>query len=184
LNNINLSLTANNTYSQALYELSDEDGSLKQVEIEVSALLNLILNNLEFINLIKDPRNKQNEQLNAITAISEKFKLNNTFVKFLKFLISKRRLFYLEKILKDFLTICSAKRGEVIAKLFAARELSDTELENIKNNLKENFGTNLKLKFEYDPSLLGGLIVQVGSIMIDTSIKSRLKQIENNMIEA
>ena len=88
------------------------------------------------------------------------------------------------KILKDFLTICSTKRGEIIALLTAAKELSDSELSNIKESLKENFGSNLKLKFKYDPSLLGGLIVQVGSIMIDTSIKNKLQQIENKMIEA
>ena len=63
-------------------------------------------------------------------------------------------------------------------------DLSEEEIENIENSLKVNFGSNLKLKFSYDPNLLGGLIVQVGSIMIDTSLKSKLQQIENKMIEA
>lgn len=180
----NFSLSANNSYSQALYELANEDGFLDQVEKEVLAMINLLTNSSEFVNLTRDPRNTQSEQNSAINAICEKFKLNITFVKFLKFLILKRRLFYLDKILKDFLAICSAKRGEVNAKLIAAKELSNLELDKIKNSLKEHFGSNLKLKFVYDPTLLGGLIVQVGSIMIDTSLKSRLQQIENNMIEA
>ena len=80
--------------------------------------------------------------------------------------------------------ICSNNRGEIIAKLKAAKELSVSELENIKNNLKENFGSNLKLDFSHDPSLIGGLIIQVGSVMIDTSIRGKLQKIENNMIEA
>ena len=116
--------------------------------------------------------------------ICDKFKFEEIFVKFFKLLIKKRRLFFLEKILKDFITICSIQRGEVIAKLTSAKELSNSELENIKNSLKDNFGTNLKLKFNHDPSIIGGLIIQVGSIMIDTSIKNKLQQIENNMIGA
>ena len=92
--------------------------------------------------------------------------------------------YFLEKILKDFLLICSSKRGEIIAKLTSAKELNKNDLENITNSLKDNFGSNLKLKFNYDPSILGGLILQVGSIMIDTSIKNKLQQIENNMIGA
>ena len=180
----NLSVSANNSYSQALYELVEEEKTIEQVEKEVLSILKLISNNQEFINLIKDPRNTQKEQTDSINAICESFEINNTLSKFLIFLITKRRLFFLEKILKDFLIICSNNRGEIIAKLKAAKELSVSELENIKNNLKENFGSNLKLSFEYDPTILGGLIVQVGSIMIDTSIKSKLLQIKNNMIEA
>ena len=178
-----LSLTVDNSYSQALYELVEEDRSISQVEKEAGSLIKLLSESHDFVNLIRDPRNTQSDQTNAINAICVNFKFNNTFAKFLKFLISKRRLFYLEKILRDFLTICSVKRGEVVAKLIASKILSNSELDNIKNSLKENFGSNLKLKFVYDPSLIGGLIVQVGSIMIDTSIKNKLKQIENNMIE-
>ena len=178
------SLTVNNSYSQALFELVNEENTIDKVEKEVSSILKLISDCPEFVSLIKDPRNTQSEQTKAITAICENFNLNQTLTKFLNFLIFKRRLFFLEKILKDFLTICSTKRGEIIALLTAAKELSDSELSNIKESLKENFGSNLKLKFKYDPSLLGGLIVQIGSIMIDTSIKNKLQQIENKMIEA
>jgi ATP synthase, F1 delta subunit len=90
----------------------------------------------------------------------------------------------LEKILKDFLIISSNKKGEIIAKLKAAKQLNDEEINNIKKDLTENFGTNLKLNFEHDPSLIGGLIIQIGSVMIDTSIKSKLQQLETKMIEA
>lgn len=184
MTNNNLSITANNSYSQALYELVKDEKTIEQVENEVSSILKLISNNKEFINLIKDPRNTLKEQTDSINAICQNFKINITLSKFLIFLITKRRLFYLEKILRDFLVICSNNRGEIIVKLKAAKKISASELENIKNNLMENFGSNLKLSFEFDTSMLGGLVVQVGSIMIDTSIKSKLQQIENNMIEA
>ncbi len=184
MSNTSLSLSVNNSYSQALYELVDEEKVVDKVEQEANAFIKLISESQEFLNLIKDPRNTQSEQTDAISVICQSYKINETFTKFLKFLISKRRLFFLDKILKDFIVICSNKRGEIIAKLTAAKELSSSEIENIENSLKVNFGSNLKLKFSYDPSLLGGLIVQVGSIMIDTSLKSKLQQIENKMIEA
>ena len=93
-------------------------------------------------------------------------------------------MFYLDKILKDFNLICSKKRGEIIAKLTAAKKLNEDEIDKIKSELTRNFGSNVKLNYKYDPSLIGGLIIQVGSIMVDTSIKNKLQQIENRMIEA
>ncbi len=97
---------------------------------------------------------------------------------------SKRRFFYVEKILNDFLFICSNARGEIQAELSAAKNLNENEINNIKNELSSTFGSNIKLKHKYDPSLIGGLIIKVGSIMIDTSIKNKLQQIEKKMIEA
>jgi F-type H+-transporting ATPase subunit delta len=96
----------------------------------------------------------------------------------------KRRLFYVEKILKDFVTICSKNRGEISAKLTVAKELNKNEINKIKNDLSQNFGSDVKLNYNYDPDLIGGLIIQVESLMIDTSIKNKLQQIENKMIEA
>ena len=180
----NLSITVNNSYSQALYELAEDDKNLTKVEGEVSAMLKLIGENVDFKNLIKDPTNKKKDLLNVMTLISKKFDFTEIFSKFLNFLVNKTRLFYLEKILKDFLIITSNKKGEIIAKLKAAKPLNKIEIENIKKDLTENFGANLKLNFEHDPSLIGGIIIQIGSVMIDTSIKSKLKQIETKMIEA
>ena len=70
------------------------------------------------------------------------------------------------------------------AKLIAAKQLSDNEVNRIKDELSKDFTNKVKLDYKYDPSLIGGLIIQVGSLMIDTSIKSKLKQLENKMIEA
>jgi len=98
---------------------------------------------------------------------------------FLCFLVTKRRLFFIQKILKDFINTCSQKRGEVSAKLIAAKKLNENEVNKIKDELSKNFSTKVKLDYKYDPSLIGGLIIQVGSVMIDTSIQSKLKQLEN-----
>ena len=172
------------SYSQALYELALEEKNIDDVEKNVVLLLKLISQSENFNSLIKDPTNNQDDQINVINIVFEKFNLNNLLKKFLNFLIVKRRFFYIEKILKDFVIICSKNRGEIFAKLTVAKELNENQINKIKNDLSQNFGSEVKLKYNYDPDLIGGLIMQVESVMIDTSIKNKLQQIENKMIEA
>ena len=172
------------SYSQALYELATEEKNLNDVEEHVISLIKLISKSENFNLLIQDPTNKQEDQLNVINIIFEKFKLNTLLKNFLNFLIMKRRFFYVEKIFKYFVMICSKNRGEISAKLTVAKELNENEINKIKNDLSQNFGSDVKLNYNYDPDLIGGLIMQVESVMIDTSIKNKLQQIENKMIEA
>ena len=172
------------SYSQALYELAYEEKKLKDVEEHTISIIKLISQSKDFNSLIIDPTNKQEDQLNVINLIFEKFSLNGLLKKFLNFLVMKRRFFYVEKILKDFVMICSKNRGEISAKLTVAKELKENEINKIKDDLSKNFGSNVKLNYNYDPDLIGGLIMQVESVMIDTSIKNKLQQIENKMIEA
>ena len=172
------------SYSQALYELASEEKKLNDVEEHSISIIKLISKSEDFNSLIKDPTNKQEDQLKAINMIFEKFNLNSLLKKFLNFLVMKRRFFYVEKILKDFVTICSKNRGEISAKLIVAKKLNENEINKIKDELSKNFGSDVKLNYSYNPDLIAGLIMQVESIMIDTSIKNKLQQIENKMIEA
>ena len=176
--------TSAGRYSLALYELAEESNTIEQIEKHSLSIINLISKSEDFSSLVKDPTNKKEDQLKVILKISEKFNLNDLLTKFLSFLISKRRFFYLEKILKNFIETCSKKRGEIKAELIVAKDLSENEINNIKAELTKNFDSKIKLNYKNDPSLIGGLIVQVGSTMIDTSIKNKLQQIENKMIEA
>jgi len=171
-------------YSLALYELAEEANSIDEIEKNSLAIIKLISSSDDFNFIIKDPTNQKEDQLNVISKISENYKLNNLLTKFLSFLISKRRLFYVEKILKDFIETCSKKRGEIKAELTAAKKLTENEINSIKEDLTKSFSLKIKLNYKYDSSLIGGLIVQVGSTMVDTSIKNKLQQIENRMIEA
>ena len=124
--NKGFSLTSADRYSLALYELATENNNLKQVEEQSLSILNLISSSKDFFNLIKDPTNKIEDQLKAINTISNQFKFNELLKKFLGFLVSKRRFFYVEKILNDFLFICSNTRGEIHAELYAAKNLNES----------------------------------------------------------
>ena len=176
--------TSADRYSLALYELAEKANVLNEIEEQSSSIIKLISISDDFNSLIKNPTNKKEDQLKAILEITNIHKMNSLLIKFLSFLISKRRFFYVEKILKNFIETCSTKRGEIKAELTAAKELTVNEIKSIKNDLTENFGSKIKLNYKYDSSLIGGLIIQVGSTMVDTSIKNKLKQIENKMIEA
>ena len=182
--NKDFSGTSVSRYSLALFELAEESNSTKEIEDQSFALINLISKSKDLNYFIKNPTNTKEDQQRTIVKISEKFKLNQLLTKFLCFLISKRRFFYVEKILKDFTETCSKKRGEIKAELVAAKEMSENEINRIKEDLTKSFDSKIKLNFKNDPSLIGGLIIQVGSTMIDTSIRNKLQKIENKMIEA
>ena len=182
--NKGFSITSADRYSLALYELASENNVLSQVEDQALSILNLISSSRDFSNLIKDPTNSQDNLLKAINSFSNDNKLENLLKSFLSFLITKRRFFYVEQILKSFIEICSQKRGELKAELKSAKELSDDEISKITDELKKNFSSKIRLNYKYDESLIGGLVLQVGSTMVDTSIKNKLQQIENKMVEA
>ena len=182
--NKGFSITSAGRYSLALYELAREGDCLEQVEDQSSSILNLISSNQDFANLIKDPTSNQDDLLNVINNISEDNKFETLLKNFLSFLITKRRFFYVEKILKNFIEICSKKRGELKAELKSAKKLTSDEITKITDELTQNFSSKIKLNYKHDESLIGGLVVQVGSTMVDTSIKNKLQQIENRMIEA
>jgi F-type H+-transporting ATPase subunit delta len=182
--NKGFSETSAGRYSLALYELATEANILSEIEVHSASIIDLIILSEDFKSLIKDPTNSKQDQLNALNNISEQYKLNKLLTKFLSFLISKRRFFYVDKILKSFVETCSVKRGELKAELTSAKNLTEIEVNSIKNELTKNFSSKIKLNYKHDASLIGGLIVQVGSTMVDTSIKNKLQQIENRMIEA
>ena len=176
--------TSANRYSLALYELASESNSLSKIEENSHALLKLISNSKDFNELIKDPTISRDILNHVIKSISDNFSLEVLFKNFLSFLISKRRFFYVQQILKNFNEICSEKRGELKAEIKSAKNLTQQEIDKITQELSNNFKSEIKLNYTHDQSLIGGLVVQIGSTMIDTSIKKKLQQLETRMIEA
>lgn len=181
--NKGFSNTSSSRYSLALYELANETNLLLKIEEQSSKILKLIQSSIDFSNLIKNPTSIQQELLNVINKISEQYKFENLLKNFLSLLITKKRFFYLEQILKSFIEICSQKRGELKAELRSAKNLSNEEITKITDDLSKNFSSKIKLNYKQDKSLIGGLVIQVGSTMVDTSIKNKLQQIQNKMME-
>ena len=182
--NKGFSNTSANRYSLALYELAEESNLLSKIETNSVSILNLIGISVDFNNLIKDPTVSRNELINAINKIFDYLEIENLLKNFTNFLVIKRRFFFIEQILNNFIEICSEKRGELKTEIRSAKKLSNDEINNIKDELSKHFTSKIKLDYKYDESLIGGLIVQVGSTMIDTSIKNKLQQIENKMMMA
>ena len=180
----NITVSSNNSYAQALFELASEHYVILEIEEQASAILELIKKSPEFNDLIKNPTTKIEDLTKVMESLADKYNFNGLLKRYISFLIHKRRFFYIEKIFNDYLEVCSKSRGEIKAELYAAKNLQEKEIENLKKELANYFGSNIKLNYKYDPSLIGGLVMKVGSTMIDTSIRNKLQQIEKKMIEA
>ena len=171
------------SYALALYEIAVENSDLNQVEDEMKSLSRLLSESSDFKDMILSPTISIEDKQNIILKISTNNNFSETLKKFLSFITAKNRLFFLNKIIESFLTLVSKSKGELKAKLISSKKLNNEEKEKIQNELSQNFKSQLNLDYEYDPNLIAGLIIQVGSVMIDTSIKTKLKKLEKNMIE-
>jgi len=170
------------SYAVALYELAKEDSQLDKVEEGIKSLNKLLSDSNDFREMITSPIVSKEEKRNVIFEIADRNNFSKTLKKFLGFLAMKNRLFFLSKIIESFLNFLSINKGELKAKLFSSKKLTEKELEKIKNELSENFKSSIRIDYKYEPNLIGGLVIQVGSIMVDSSIKNKLKQLEKNMI--
>ena len=172
------------SYAIALYELSKENSELDSVENGMKSLDELINQSSDFKEMILSPTISKEDKRNVIFAIADKNNFSKILKKFLGYITIKNRLFFLKKIIKSFLNLVSKNKGELKAKLISPKKLSVEEQKKIQSELSKDFKSQLKINYEYDPDLIAGLIIQIGSVMIDTSIKTKLKKLERNMIEA
>ena len=172
------------SYALALYELAKENSELNKVEDGINGIKALLSKSSDFKEMISSPTVGKEEKKKVIFEIADQYNFSQTLKNFLGFITIKNRLFFLGRIIDSFLNIASINKGELKAKLVSSKQLSKKELENIQNELSKDFKSSIKVDYKYDPDLIAGLIIQVGSVMVDTSIKSKLKQLEKNMVEA
>ena len=181
--NKSFSIETSERYSRALFEVSQESNDLDKVERDIQNFKLIYDTNSEVRNFIKDPSQIITEQNKLVNLISDKLNFSKNVQKFLLLLIEKRRIFFVNKIIENFLRLCSQKRGEIKASLISSKELSQTELNDISTDLSKSMGSTLKFDYKVDKELIGGLKLQLGSIMIDTSIRNKLKKYEQAMLE-
>jgi F-type H+-transporting ATPase subunit delta len=173
-----------NRYSLALYELAKENSELSIVENDINEILKVYNANEELKNFITNPTQSQSNQLLVLNKIAVEMNLSKIVKNFLSILVIKRRIFFLNTIFKNFLSLTSKKRGELNVSLISSKNLTNDELKSLNSEISKVLGAVIALDFKIDENLIGGLKMQIGSLMVDTSIKNKLKKYEQIMLEA
>ena len=181
--NKSFSTETSERYSRALYEVGQESNELEKIEVDVKNFQTLYGNNSEIKNFMQNPTHVIEIQNKVLDILSEKLGFTKNLKNFFLLLVKKKRIFFVKKILDSFLKLCSKNRGEIKASLISSKELSSSELENISEELSSSIGSTVKFEYKVDHDLIGGLKLQLGSFMIDTSIKNKLKKYQQRMLE-
>jgi F-type H+-transporting ATPase subunit delta len=181
--NKSFSTETSERYSRALYEVSSESGEIEKNEMDVKNFQSLFENSILIRNFTQNPTHTIEIQNKAFDVLSKKLNFSKNLKNFFLLLAKKKRLFFVKKILENFLKLCLKKRGEIKASLISSKELSPMELEKIGKELSSFIGSTIKFDYKVDKDLIGGLKLQLGSFMVDTSIKNKLKKYEQRMLE-
>ena len=178
-----ISLSIAGRYAQALFELAKEDGALMALESDADALGAVLTESPELAAMIASPVVNRDEQSAAMAAVAAQMGLSTLTQNTLALMAQKRRLFILPQLVQDLKARIAAEKGEVTAEVTSATVLTAGQRDALVATLKANFGKDIKLNTAVDESLIGGLIVKLGSSMIDTSVKAKLAALQNAMKE-
>ncbi len=170
-------------YATAVFELAKDGNQLAALESDIDTLDATINDSADFRDLIHSPVYTRDAQGAAIAALADKMGLSDTVANTLKLMATKRRLFVLPQLVTALRELIADEKGEVTAEVRAATALSADQEKNLAETLKSSVGKDVKMNVTVDESLIGGLIVKVGSKMIDTSIRSKLMSLQNTMKE-
>ena len=168
-------------YASALYDLANEQGFVAAVESDLDKLSAAITESADLAALIRNPMVSRGAAAKAIAGVASLLGLSPLTAKFLGVLAGNRRLSALPDVVRAFATIAAAARGEVTAEVTTAHPLDDAQLTALADKLKAREGRSIKLKTTVDPEILGGLVVRIGSQMIDSSIRTRLNSLAQAM---
>lgn len=171
-------------YAQALFELAQETGATDLVAADLGAFGALLAESADLRRFVKSPVFSAEEQVKALSAILDKAGITSVAANFLKLVASKRRLFAIGDMIRDFGTLNDAARGVVRAAVTVAEPLKDAHVEALKSALAElSGGKEVAIAVEVDPAIIGGLIVQLGSRMVDGSLRTKLNSLRTRMKE-
>ena len=170
-------------YATAVFELAKDEKALKALEGDVDALDAALSGSADLRDVITSPLYSREDQARAIAAIAAKMKLSTLVANTLALMASKRRLFVVPHMIASLRDMISAEKGEVTAEVTSAVKLSAAQAKELAATLKARVGKDVKLKTAVDETLIGGLVVKLGSTMIDTSVKAKLAALQNAMKE-
>ncbi|MEM7471990.1 MAG: F0F1 ATP synthase subunit delta [Pseudomonadota bacterium] len=171
-------------YATAVFDLANEGKKLPALEKDIDALEAALAESADFRSLIASPLYTRAETGDAIAAIAKTMKLSPTVANTLSLMAAKRRLFVLPQLVSELRARLADIKGEVTADVTAAKALTKAQQDKLAKTLKATVGKDVKINMAVDETLIGGLVVKVGSKMIDTSIRSKLAALQNSMKEA
>lgn len=170
-------------YATALFELAKGSGKLEDVAKDLDEFDKMLTESDDLRRLVSSPIFSAVEQQSAIDKIMKKAGASDLVANFFSLIAKNRRLSAITDMTRAFRALHSREKGEVEAEVISARALSDAQIEQLKSTLKSVVGQDVELRTDVDPSLLGGLVVKVGSRMIDSSLETKLNNLETTMKE-
>jgi F-type H+-transporting ATPase subunit delta len=171
-------------YATALFELALEEKALDKVKADLDAFDTLVADNSDLERMVRSPVFGADEQLKALSAILDKAGIKGIAANFLRVVTTNRRLFAARDIIRGFRALVAKHKGEVSADVTVAEKLSDKNLAALKGALNQVTGKDVDLNVKVDPAIIGGLVVKLGSRMIDSSLRTKLNSIKYAMKEA
>ena len=172
-------------YASALFELADEARQIDPVGKNLLRFDALVAGSADLTRLIKSPSFTADEQVSGVTALLSKAKIDGLAGNFIKLVASKRRLFVVRDMVAAYKTLADQKAGVVKAEVTVAEKLSDKNLRAVVDTLKDVTGKkNINIAEKIDASIIGGIIVKMGSRMIDSSVRTKLNSLKVAMKEA
>lgn len=170
-------------YATALFELALEQNALDQVASDLRRFLTLIDASEDLSRLVRSPVFSSDEQSKAVVAVLARAGIAGITGNFVRLVAQKRRLFAIRTIARDFFQLVSRHRGEVTAQVTVAEPLSETRRDALMDALAQVTGKAVALDVKVDPAIIGGLVVKVGSRMLDTSLRTKLNALKHAMKE-
>nr|WP_210328887.1 F0F1 ATP synthase subunit delta [Mesorhizobium amorphae] len=165
-------------YAGSLFELAQQANSVAKVEADLNSFEAMLNGSDDLMRLIKSPVFSSEDQAKAIAAIADKAGITGLTGNFLRVVAKNRRLFAVPGMIKAFRQIAAEHRGEAAAEVTSAHELTAAQQTELKAALKSVAGKDVAITVTVDPSLLGGLVVKMGSRQIDTSLKTKLNSLK------
>jgi F-type H+-transporting ATPase subunit delta len=170
-------------YATAVFELARDGKTIAGLEADIAALGQALADSADLRSLIASPVFSRDEQAKAIAALGARMGLSALTTNTLGLMAANRRLFVLPQLLAALAALIAEHKGEVTADVTAAKALTRAQTDKLARTLKASVGKDVKINLAVDEALIGGLVVKVGSKMIDTSIRSKLATLQNAMKE-
>lgn len=171
-------------YATALFDLASETNAIDAVQTDLDRFDGLVAESADLLRLVRSPVFSADEQLQALGAVLDRAGIGGLAARFLKLVTSNRRLFAVRDMIKAFRALVARHKGEATAEVTVAERLNDKHLEALRAALKSVSGKDVDLDIKIDPSIIGGLVVKLGSRMVDTSLRTKLNAIKHAMKEA